>query len=99
MNISNENIFFVKESNIINNNFNKENFKLSENTQRNSSISTEATFENDFLYQGDEIDFHQDFFPRYTTIKFTDSLVDNWRERIMVLYNNLFQCLSKVENL
>ena len=99
MNISNENIFFVKENNIINNNFNKENFKLSENTQRNSSISTEATFENDFLYQGDEIDFHQDFFPRYTTIKFTDSLVDNWRERIMVLYNNLFQCLSKVENL
>ena len=99
MNISNENIFFVKESNIINNNFNKENFKSSENTQRNSSISTEATFENDFLYQGDEIDFHQDFFPRYTTIKFTDSLVDNWRERIMVLYNNLFQCLSKVENL
>ena len=99
MNISNENIFFVKENNIINNNFNKENFKSSENTQRNSSISTEATFENDFLYQGDEIDFHQDFFPRYTTIKFTDSLVDNWRERIMVLYNNLFQCLSKVENL
>ena len=71
MNISNENIFFVKDNNFINNKFNKENFSSCENTQRNSSISTQATFENDFLYQGEEIDFHQDFFPRYTSIKFT----------------------------
>ena len=94
MNISNENIFFVKGYN----KFNKENLNSCENTHRNSSISTEATFENDFSYQEEEIDFHQDFFPGYTTIKFTDLLVDNWRERIQIFYNNIFRCLSKVKN-
>ena len=99
MNTSIENIFFVKDNKNINNKLNKENFNSCENNQRNSSVSTEATFENDFLYQGEEIDFHQDFFPRYPTIKFTDSLVDNWRERIKIFYNNLYQNLSKDENL
>ena len=101
MNISNENVFFVKDDDIINTKFNKENYNICENNLRTSSISIETTFENenDLVYQGKEIDFHQDFFPRYNTIKFTDLLVDNWKERIKIFYNNIIQCLSKVKNL
>ena len=100
MNIPNENIFFVKDNNNdIDNKFNKEKLNSYENIYRNSSISTEATFENDFSSQGEEIDFHQDFFPKYPEFKFTDSLVDNWREKIHIFYNNLFQYLSKLKNL
>ena len=78
------NFFFVKDNNIDNNRFSKEEFKLGENNHRNS-ISTEETFENDFM-SDEEIDFHQDFFPKIDIIKFTDLLVDDWKDKIHQFY-------------
>ena len=80
--ISNTNDNLFGDNNIVENNikFNKEELN-SEETTRSYSISTTATFENDFLSE-DEIDFNQDFFPKMKTIKLTDCLVDNWELKI-----------------
>ena len=91
------NFFFVKDNFIDNNKFNKEEFKLGENNHRNS-VSTEETFENDFI-SDDEIDFHQDFFPKNDTIKFTDLLVDDWKDKIHQFYERIYQNISRIKNI
>ena len=91
------NFFFVKDNFIGNNKFNKEEFKLDENNPRNS-ISTEETVENDFM-SDDEIDFHQDFFPKIDTIRFTDLLVDDWKDKIQQFYERIFQNISRIKNI
>ena len=100
MNVSYQNIpnfFFVKDNFIDNNKFSKENFKLGENNPRNS-ISTEETVENDFM-SDDEIDFHQDFFPKNDAIKFTDLLVDDWKDKIQQFYERIYQNISRIKNI
>ena len=89
------NFFFVKDNFIDNNKFNKEEFKLGENNHRNS-VSTEETFENDFI-SDDEIDFHQDFFPKNDAIKFTDLLVDDWKDKIQQFYERIYQNISRIK--
>ena len=91
------NFFFVKDNFIGNNKFNKEEFKLDENNPRNS-ISTEETLENE-LMSDDEIDFHQDFFPKIDTIRFTDLLVDDWKDKIQQFYERIFQNISSIKNI
>ena len=91
------NFFFVKDNIIDSNRFNKEEFKLGENNPRNS-VSTEETFEND-LMSDEEIDFHQDFFPKNDTIKFTDLLVDDWKVKIQQLYERIYQNISRIKNI
>ena len=61
--LNQNNLFFVNENIIDNNNkINKEELNLEDNVSRNS-ISTNATFENDFQ-SDEEIDFNQVFSPR-----------------------------------
>ena len=91
------NFFFVKDNFIDNNKFNKEEFKLDENNPRNS-ISTEETLENE-LMSDDEIDFHQDFFPKIDTIRFTDLLVDDWKDKIQQFYERIYQNISRIKNI
>ena len=91
------NFFFVKDNFIGNNKFNKEEFKLDENNPRNS-ISTEETLENE-LMSDDEIDFHQDFFPKIDIIRFTDLLVDDWKDKIQQFYERIFQNISRIKNI
>ena len=88
--LNQDNLFFVNENIIDNNNkFNKEELNLEDNIRRNS-ISTNATFENDFQ-SDEEIDFNQDFFPQNKSIKFTDFLVDNWDQKIKVYLTKIKQ--------
>ena len=91
------NFIFVKDNLIDNNKFNKEEFKLGENHRRNS-VSTEETFENDFM-SDEEIDFNQDFFPKNDVIKFTDLLVDNWKDKIQKLYERINQNITRLNNI
>ena len=99
MNISNTNDIVFVDKNIIENNikFNKEDLNPDENT-RSYSISTTATFENDFLSE-DEIDFNQDFFPKMKTIKLTDYLVDNWELKIKMYLTSKKLSLKKNLNI
>jgi len=88
--LNQDNLFFVNENIIDNNNkFNKEELNLEDNIRRNS-ISTNATFEND-IQSDEEIDFNQDFFPQNKSIKFTDFLVDNWDQKIKVYLTKIKQ--------
>ena len=56
------------------------------------------TFENDFM-SDEEIDFHQDFFPKIDIIKFTDLLVDDWKDKIHQFYERIYQNISKIKNI
>ncbi len=89
------NIFFVN-NNIIdfNNKLNKE-IKF-DKIGRTNSISTNATFENDFS-SDEEIDFNQDFFPQNKTIKFTNFLVDNWELKIKSYLININKKLLNIQ--
>ena len=60
----------------------KEKIILEPNNNQRNTISTNETFENDFLSDEENIDFNKNFFPQTKEIKFTDMLVDNWEERI-----------------
>ena len=81
--LNQDNLFFVNENIIdMNNKISKEELNLEDNIHRNS-ISTNATFENEFQ-SDEEIDFNQDFFPQNKSIKFTDFLVNNWEKKIKV---------------
>lgn len=84
------NFFF---DNFCKNNIFKEKIIL-ESTYQRTSISTNETFENEFS-SDDEIDFNQDFFPKHETIKFTDMLVDNWKEKIKITFDNLMEEMKK----
>ena len=66
----------------------KEKIILESNAHRNS-ISTNETFENEINSENENIDFNQDFFPKNKKIKFTDMLVDNWEDKIKMLYKNI----------
>ena len=78
------NFFFVKDNFIDNNKFNKEEFKLDENNPRNS-ISTEETLENELMSDD--------------TIKFTDLLVDDWKDKIQQFYERIYQNISRIKNI
>ena len=98
MSILNENNFFFANNNTIdiNNSFSKEKLNFEENNERNNSISSNSTFENDFL-SDEEIDFNQDFFPRNKSVKFTDYLVDNWEFKIKMYMSKINMQLSKIK--
>ena len=66
----------------------KEKIILESNVHRNS-ISTNETFENEINSENENIDFNQDFFPKNKKIKFTDMLVDNWEDKIKMLFKNI----------
>ena len=66
----------------------KEKIILESNPHRNS-ISTNETFENEINSENENIDFNQDFFPKNKKIKFTDMLVDNWEDKIKMLFKNI----------
>ena len=66
----------------------KEKIILESNDHRNS-ISTNETFENEFNSENENINFNQDFFPKNKKIKFTDMLIDNWENKIKMIYKNL----------
>jgi len=89
-----DNSFFIKCNITDNNIFNKEKFNLEENNNRNNSISTNETFEND-----EEIDFNQDFFPKRATFKFTDFLVDNWEQKIKLYLDKINEQMTKIKNI
>ena len=91
------NLFFVNDNLIDSSKFNKEELILGENNHRNS-VSTEETFEND-LMSDEEIDFHQDFFPKNDAIKFTDLLVDDWKDKIQQFYERIYQNISRIKNI
>ena len=95
--LNQDNLFFVNENIIDNNNYkiNKEELSIEENIHRNS-FSTNATFENDFQ-SDEEIDFNQDFFPKNKPIKFTDFLVDNWEQKIKIHLIKIKQLFLKIE--
>ena len=65
----------------------KEKIILDSNEHRNS-ISTNETFENEINSENENIDFNQDFFPKNKTIKFTDMLIDNWENKVGLVYKN-----------
>ena len=44
------------------------------------------------------MDFNQDFFPKNKKIKFTDMLVDNWENKIKLLYENIFNNNNNLSN-
>ena len=69
-------------------NLSKEKIILESNAHRNS-ISTNETFENEINSENENIDFNQDFFPKNKKIKFTDMLVDNWEDKIKMLFKNI----------
>ena len=98
MSILNENNFFFENNYIIDINIrlSKEKLNYEENNERNNSISSNSTFENDFL-SDEEIDFNQDFFPKDKSIKFTDCLVDNWEFKIKMYMSKINMQLSKIK--
>ena len=89
MNCFNEdknNFFFA---NNCKNNLHKEKIILDQKSHRNS-ISTNETFENDFLSEDEEdIDFNQDFFPQTKKIIFSEMLIDNWKDKIDLFKENI----------
>ena len=91
---TNQNNFFF--ANNCKNNFFKEKIILETNSPRNS-ISTNETYENDFCSEDEDMDFNQDFFPQNKKIKITDSLIDNWKEKINILSFIVKTNLSNIE--
>ena len=88
-----KNNFFFDNNCKVNNNISKEKIILDEKNHR-TSISTNETFENDFC-SDEEFDFNYDFFPKKKTFKFTDMLVENWKERIQIIKSDV---ISKLIN-
>ena len=99
MNIFVQNNIFFSNDNIINQNnkISKEDSNSEENNQRNS-ISTNETFENGFV-SDDEINFHQDFFPKNNRIRFTDFLVKDWESKIKLCLKAVKKKILKGKNL
>ena len=97
--LSENNIFYINDNTTINNSNKiiKEDSNLEENNQRNS-ISTNETLENGFN-SDDEINFHQDFFPKSKIFKFTDFLVNDWENKIKVHLTKIKKDLLKDQNL
>ena len=91
-NTSNNNTSFVNNSNI--DKLNKEESYIEDYAYRNS-ISTNGTFESDFLSDKD-IDFNQDFFPKNKTFKLTDHLVDGWENNINIYFDKVRENLLKL---
>ena len=79
-------------------NISKEKIILDEKNNHRTSISTNETFENDFC-SDEEFDFNYDFFPKKKTIKFTEMLVDNWKERIEIIKNDVISNLINGNNI
>ena len=88
------NFFFVNNCKY---NLPKEKIILEPNGNRNS-ISTNETFENELNSENEDMDFNQDFFPKNKKIKFTDMLVDNWENKIKLLYENIFNNNNNLSN-
>ena len=88
------NFFFVNNCEY---NFTKEKIILESNEHRNS-ISTNETFENEINSENEDIDFNQDFFPKNKKIKFTDMLIDNWENKIKMIYKNLMYKNNNLSN-
>ena len=78
-------------------NLSKEKIILESNEHRNS-ISTNETFENEINSENENIDFNQDFFPKNKKIKFTDMLIDNWENKIKMIYKNLMYKNNNLSN-
>ena len=78
-------------------NLTKEKIILESNEHRNS-ISTNETFENEINSENEDIDFNQDFFPKNKKIKFTDMLIDNWENKIKMIYKNLMYKNNNLSN-
>ena len=78
-------------------NLSKEKIILESNEHRNS-ISTNETFENEINSENEDIDFNQDFFPKNKKIKFTDMLIDNWENKIKMIYKNLMYKNNNLSN-
>ena len=78
----------------------KEKIILESNEHRNST-STNETFENEINSENENIDFNQDFFPKNKKVKFSDMLIDNWENKIKMIYINLMykNNLSKKNNI
>ncbi len=87
------NFFFVNNCKY---NLPKEKIILEQNGNRNS-ISTNETFENELNSENEDMDFNQDFFPQNKKIKITDSLIDNWKEKIKILSFIVKTNLSNIE--
>ena len=71
---------------------------ISEEKNQRTSVSTNETFEFEFC-SDDEIDFNFDFFPKKTTLKFTDMLVDNWKEKIKIVRDDIIKNLINEKNI